>query len=42
MNSYLNDLDKRGRWDAMARRWFGDRAPLPSPQGHRPEQRGTR
>ena len=38
VNSYLSELETAGRWEAMVRKWFGDRAPLPSPHGHRPEQ----
>jgi hypothetical protein len=36
VNSYLRAIEDEGNWEIMARRWFGERGPLPYPDGFRP------
>jgi len=36
VNSYLRAIEDEGSWEIMARRWFGERGPLPYPDGFHP------
>ena len=36
VNDYLRQVKTDGRWEEMARRWFGEQGALPFPAGFRP------